>query len=585
MADRPKVSESDTQWRTAGDRIQTLLDSCAAGGAAAYERAQQLVREVVGLYGAGLDRIVQLGDPDLTERLATDDLVASLLLVHGLHPHDLRRRVSDALDRVRPYLGSHGGDVDLLEIVPVGTMGEITVRLAFTGSCKSCPSSAVTLELAVEDAVRAAAPEISAIEVVAAEPASGPAVIPAESLMAACVRMATAIERLNLASGARTGRAGARRSCGVPGRRAPRCWRAGSATSCSPTATSARRVTTRWPGRRARPGATTRAALPALPRALRRRARRGRPRTDDCHLEPTPPAASRRALSIAVALAEAMGAARMTAPYDVLARITSNRADAEPDVERCEMCSELIADEHQHVVNVAGRQLMCVCRACYLLFTDTDAQLRYRAVPDRYLAFPDFALDRRAWAALQIPVGMAFFFRNSELGRTVAFYPGPAGATESELDLDAWNAIGGADPRVDLLADDVEALLVRVPDTENAAAAKLSRPDRRLLRVRRSPAHAVARFRRRPAGPAVHRRLLCSDRGPRPGDAAMTGQVEVTYTILDVAPEPYAVSPVLTARVGVVARRGRSGARHRAALPGPHRTAATVVLRRPKQPG
>ncbi len=182
MADRPKVPDSETQWRTAGDRIQTLLDSCAAGGAAAHERAQQLVREVVGLYGSGLDRIVQLGDSDLSERLATDDLVASLLLIHGLHPHDVHRRVSDALDRVRPYLGSHGGDVDLLEIVPVGTMGEITVRLAFKGSCKSCPSSAVTLELAVEDAVRAAAPEISAIEVVTAEPT--PSVIPAESLMA-----------------------------------------------------------------------------------------------------------------------------------------------------------------------------------------------------------------------------------------------------------------------------------------------------------------------------------------------------------------------------------------------------------------
>ena len=179
MADRPKVSESDTQWRTAGDRIQTLLDSCAAGGAPAYERAQQLVREVVGLYGAGLDRIVQLGDPDLTERLATDDLVASLLLVHGLHPHDVYRRVSDALDGVRPYLGSHGGDVKLLEVGEDGT-----VRLAFAGSCKSCPSSAVTLELAVEDAVRAAAPEISSIEVVAPETNSTPTVIPAESLLA-----------------------------------------------------------------------------------------------------------------------------------------------------------------------------------------------------------------------------------------------------------------------------------------------------------------------------------------------------------------------------------------------------------------
>lgn len=175
MVARPDDRESDTEWRTAGDRIQTLLDSCAAGGTAAYDRAQQLVREVVGLYGAGLQRILAHADPQLAERLATDDLVASLLLVHGLHPHDVRRRVGDALDRVRPYLGSHGGDVELLEIA------DGTVRLAFQGSCKSCPSSAVTLEFAVEDAIRAAAPEISTIEVVAARHTD---VIPAESLLA-----------------------------------------------------------------------------------------------------------------------------------------------------------------------------------------------------------------------------------------------------------------------------------------------------------------------------------------------------------------------------------------------------------------
>ncbi len=159
----------------------------------------------------------------------------------------------------------------------------------------------------------------------------------------------------------------------------------------------------------------------------------------------------------------------MTTPYDVLTRITSRRSAPETAGERCEMCSEAIADEHQHVVNVAGRQLMCVCRACYLLFTDSQAELRYRAVPDRYLAFPDFALDRRAWEAFQIPVGVAFFFTNSELGRTVAFYPGPAGATESELDLDAWNAVSAGDSRVGLLADDVEALLVRIPESEDGA--------------------------------------------------------------------------------------------------------------------
>jgi uncharacterized protein DUF5947 len=158
----------------------------------------------------------------------------------------------------------------------------------------------------------------------------------------------------------------------------------------------------------------------------------------------------------------------MTGAYDVLARIRAIRGTPEPAGERCEMCSEPIADEHQHVVNVEGRQLMCVCRGCYLLFTQDNAELRYRAVPDRYLTFPDFALDRRRWEALQIPVGLAFFFRNSALGRTVAFYPGPAGATESELDLAAWNDIRAADPRVEMLAEDTEALLVRVPDSDGA---------------------------------------------------------------------------------------------------------------------
>jgi len=157
----------------------------------------------------------------------------------------------------------------------------------------------------------------------------------------------------------------------------------------------------------------------------------------------------------------------MTEAYNVLSRIRVNRGEPEPTGERCDMCSEPIADEHQHVVNVEGRQLMCVCRGCYLLFSDTQARLRYRAIPDRYLVFPDFALDRRQWGVLQIPVGLAFFFRNSSLGRTVAFYPGPAGATESELDMRAWEDIRTADARVDLLADDTEALLVRVPEDEN----------------------------------------------------------------------------------------------------------------------
>jgi hypothetical protein len=160
----------------------------------------------------------------------------------------------------------------------------------------------------------------------------------------------------------------------------------------------------------------------------------------------------------------------MAGAYDVISRIRANRRAPLPAGERCEMCAEPIHDEHQHVVNVAGRQLMCTCRGCYLLFSDPHAELKYRAVPDRYLRFPDFALDRRGWESLQIPVGLAFFFKNSALGKTVAFYPGPAGATESELDMDAWDSISGADTSLDMLAHDVEALLVRVPDDDSAPA-------------------------------------------------------------------------------------------------------------------
>ncbi|SNT04380.1 hypothetical protein SAMN05421642_108193 [Rhodococcoides kyotonense] len=122
--------------------------------------------------------------------------------------------------------------------------------------------------------------------------------------------------------------------------------------------------------------------------------------------------------------------------------------------------------EHQHVVDVEARQLMCVCRGCYLLFTDDSATLRYRAVPDRYLSFPTFRLVPGTWDTLQIPVGLAFFFRSSRTGRTSAFYPSPTGATESELPFDRKDADV---PQLDLLRDDVEALLIRVPTRGDAS--------------------------------------------------------------------------------------------------------------------
>ena len=132
--------------------------------------------------------------------------------------------------------------------------------------------------------------------------------------------------------------------------------------------------------------------------------------------------------------------------------------------EACEMCAEPLGDgySHSHVVNLDSRQIMCTCRACWLLFTHQGAAGgRYRAVPDRYLHDPDFRLGDGAWEALQIPVRVAFFFDNSDLGRVAAFYPSPAGATESLLPLEAWADVVAANPVLTDLAPDVEALLVR----------------------------------------------------------------------------------------------------------------------------
>ena len=129
--------------------------------------------------------------------------------------------------------------------------------------------------------------------------------------------------------------------------------------------------------------------------------------------------------------------------------------------ERCELCAAPMSGEHVHVVNVETRQILCSCRPCQLLFTQPGASLgKYRAVLDRSLHDPRFRLDEAAWERLQIPVRMAFFFENSALGRVVAFYPGPAGATESLLGLGAWADLVAANPLLRELKPDVEALLV-----------------------------------------------------------------------------------------------------------------------------
>ena len=156
------MTDEARDLRMVGSRIEELLGQIrSTGDPGTAETAEEVVRLVVELYGAGLERAVELAGPDALERFVGDGLVASLLVLHGLHPKDTRTRVVEALDQVRPYLGSHAGGVELLGVDPEAGV----VRLRLEGSCDGCPSSTQTVKLAIERAIEQAAPEVTAVEV------------------------------------------------------------------------------------------------------------------------------------------------------------------------------------------------------------------------------------------------------------------------------------------------------------------------------------------------------------------------------------------------------------------------------------
>jgi Fe-S cluster biogenesis protein NfuA/nitrite reductase/ring-hydroxylating ferredoxin subunit len=138
---------------------------------AARDTALETVQAVLELYGSGLERIVESVGPLQATALAGDELVGHLMLLHGLHPVPVEERVRDALEGVRPYLGSHGGDVELIDVV------DGVARVRMQGSCEGCPASSMTLKLAIEDAVLKAAPDVDRVEAEdegAAVPAGSP---------------------------------------------------------------------------------------------------------------------------------------------------------------------------------------------------------------------------------------------------------------------------------------------------------------------------------------------------------------------------------------------------------------------------
>jgi Fe-S cluster biogenesis protein NfuA/nitrite reductase/ring-hydroxylating ferredoxin subunit len=155
------VDDREARERVA--RVEALLEAVESFvDPDERETATELAQALLDLYGEGLARLLRHARDEsgeaLPEALASDELVSHLLLVHDLHPVALDTRVRGALEEVRPYLESHGGDVELLSVE------DGVVRLRLEGSCSGCPASSATLKLAIEEAIRAAAPEVEAVE-------------------------------------------------------------------------------------------------------------------------------------------------------------------------------------------------------------------------------------------------------------------------------------------------------------------------------------------------------------------------------------------------------------------------------------
>ncbi len=133
-----------------------------------------------------------------------------------------------------------------------------------------------------------------------------------------------------------------------------------------------------------------------------------------------------------------------------------------PEGERCDFCAVPVAPEHDHLIELAARRILCTCRPCHIVFEPAGAaQGKYRAIPNRYREVAEFVVDDATWDSLQLPIGLVFFFYNSTERRTVAFYPGPAGATESLLPLEEWVGIVARYPEFSSIEPDVEAILIQ----------------------------------------------------------------------------------------------------------------------------
>jgi hypothetical protein len=138
---------------------------------------------------------------------------------------------------------------------------------------------------------------------------------------------------------------------------------------------------------------------------------------------------------------------------------------------RCELCPLSLAEDHKHLLDLEERRIVCVCPTCWSI---RSGDARYRPTGSRTLWLEDLELSDELWAAFQVPIGLAFFMRSTSTGAIVGLYPSPAGATECELDLEAWDRLVAANPVLEDLDPDAEALIVnRLVDPHQHVIAPL----------------------------------------------------------------------------------------------------------------
>lgn len=403
-------------------RVQELTAQVdAMPDAAARELVDELAGAIIEMYGDGLQRIfaaLEGDDPAIAgvrERLTQDGVVASLMLMHDLYPVSLETRVREALQEVRPYLESHGGDVELLGVA------DGVARLRLLGSCDGCGASAATLKHGIEEAIEAYAPDLLGLEVQGAVPtrtvtpgsqeAREKTWVPLEGAQEIQRgHMVRATQGLLVANIAGTLLAYEDHCAGCPAPVSDGVLLGGTLT-CA---------------------ACGRAY--DLPRAGRSTGGEG------LQLTPVPLLRGKDGVRVAVEAVD-----------DV-----AGRQDA-----TCELCPSGLSDDHRHLLHLDERRILCVCETCWSIHSGDP---EYRPTGSRTLWLEDFTLPDDVWAAFNIPTGLAFVMRSSVTGGMVALYPSPAGATECELELAEWDRLVELNPVLDRIEPDAEALIVnRLP--------------------------------------------------------------------------------------------------------------------------